>query len=756
MVRRFVQIFIPALILLGLALSPTLVEGQTGLMGVRIPAGVQPEWGPGVELDGKVIDYGSFTWTVLSPAKLAELESAGLPYQAYPNPYALTLGGQTFDPLISPPQLSPEGQAIPDPGQPGLHLLQFHGPTKSAWLDTLQTNGLEVVQYIHPFTYVVWGESAALASQGQREFVRWTGGYLPAYALPAQNRVLEGKTSHVRILVYPKAGLSQTIQAIEALGGSVLGASTGLDPTFDLLACLLPADKVEAVAALPGVYTIQPVPTDGGNRGEMSNQVNADNTDSSNRTFPGYLDWLGKIGLSGQGVIIANVDSGLDQNHPDLVNRVLPCSGTTCGNETASGHGTHTAGIMAGDAAAGTQDGFGFLRGLGMAPGANLVEQLYSPTYTDEGGMLTLMTESYRNGAVISGNSWGPSASALGYDADTRWVDIGVRDADPDTPGDQPLSYVLSIMNGYGGTSSQGTPDEAKNILSVGSTIMQYGDGRQNLNINNLSNNTAHGPALDGRNIPHLVAPGCYVDSTNYPGSGYLLRCGTSMASPHVSGAAALFLETYRHQFGVDPSPALVKATFLPVAHDLAGDLDANGLAMGHPFDSKQGWGRLNADAVLNFPGEVRYFDQEVVFNETGQTWTQDIILSSPVPSLKVMLTWTDAPGHGLGGTTPAWVNDLDLSIKIDNQTYFGNNFGPDGFSLPGGTPDWMNNTEGIFLGALPEGTYTLTVTAANISGDGVPSVAGGTDQDFALAIYIPDTPPEEPRYHYIFPIFFR
>ena len=176
---------------------------------------------------------------------------------------------------------------------------------------------------------------------------------------------------------------------------------------------------------------------------------------------------------------------------------------------------------------------------------------------------------------------------------------------------------------------------------------------------------------------------------------------------------------------------------------------------MGHPFDSKQGWGRLNADAVLNFPGEIHYIDQEVAFNDTGQTWSQDITLTSPVPSLKIMLAWTDAPGHGLGGATPAWVNDLDLSITIGGQTYYGNNFGPDGFSLPGGTPDGINNTEGIFLSALPEGTYTLTVTAANISGDGIPSLAGNTDQDFALVIYIPDTPQEEPPYKYIiFPIF--
>jgi serine protease AprX len=120
------------------------------------------------------------------------------------------------------------------------------------------------------------------------------------------------------------------------------------------------------------------------------------------------------------------------------------------------------------------------------------------------------------------------------------------------------------------------------------------------------------------------------------------------------------------------------------------------------------------------------------------------------------MLAWTDAPGHGLGGSTPAWVNNLDLSIELDGQIYYGNNFGADGLSAPGGTPDAKNNTEGLFLGPLDEGTYTLTVTAAQISGDGVPSFGSSTDQDFALVIYLGEAQPDQPRYKYIFPLFFR
>jgi len=491
---------------------------------------------------------------------------------------------------------------------------------------------------------------------------------------------------------------------------------------------------------------------DGGDRGEMSSQINVGNVDGSNLAYTGYEDWLSSVGLSGDGVIIANVDSGVDQTHPDLVNRIIDCTGTTCGNFTVSDHGTHTAGIMAGDGSSSVLDAFGFLRGLGMAPGARLIEQLYYPTYQGEDGMLTLMTDSYTNGAVVSGNSWGPSGTAQGYDEDTRLVDVGVRDADPVATGNQQLSYVLSIMNGNGGTSTQGSPDEAKNTFTVGSTVMQQSSGAQYTNINDLSYNTAHGPALDGRTIPHLVAPGCNVDSTGLS-DGYVLKCGTSMASPQVTGSVALFIEYYRQLYSADPSPALVKAAFLPVAHDLAGNRDADGGTLGHPFDSKQGWGRLDANAVLNPTPNitVNYFDQETLFTETGQTWVYPLSDLGDLYNLRAMLVWTDAPGPGLGGETEAWVNDIDLALTVGSDTFYGNNFGVNGLSTTGGSADGMNNTEGIFLNFLSSPSITFTISAANIASDGVPYNGDDTDQDFALVIYITrlDTV-------YRFPIFFH
>ncbi|NLN70444.1 MAG: S8 family serine peptidase [Chloroflexi bacterium] len=756
MARRILQLFVSALLILLMAPLPPQAEAQVPIVGVRIPIETKSVGSRALGVLGEiVIDYGAFIWVVMSAEELDALQQSGVPALVYPNPYLLTLGGETFDPLLSPPRSNLEWQALSHPNEPGLHLVQFLGPTKDEWLAELEAAGLEVVLYIHPFTYVVWGDPDMLTGKTRGDFVRWTGDFLPAYALSPVFRTQAIEPIQVRILLYPRAGLDETLQAIEGLGGTQISSQSGLDPVFDLITCTLPTDRLPAVAVLPGVYTVQPVPTDGGERGELSDQVNAGNINHINQAFPGYLSWLGQMGLSGQGVVMANVDNGIDQSHPDLLNRMISCSGSTCGNDVFSDHGTHTAGIMGGDGSSGEVDSAGFLRSLGTAPGASLVEQLFSPTYTHSGGMLTLMTQSYQNGAVISNNSWGVAGTPRGYDADTRLVDVGVRDADPDEPGNQPLTYVLSIMNGYGKTSTQGTPDEAKNVFSVGSTIMQDGAGNQNLNINNLSANTAHGPALDGRNLPLLVAPGCYVDSS-LPNSDYGTKCGTSMAAPHVSGAIALFFEQYRGKFGVDPSPALVKAAFLPVAHSLAGHLDANGKVLSHPFDSKQGWGRLNLDAVLNPPGMVFYYDQAHIFNASGQTWSTKLTFEAPVQFLRAMLTWTDAPGHGLGGATQAWVNDLDLSLEIDGQVYYGNRFNAEGLSIPGGTPDTKNNTEGLFLESLPEGTYTLTVTAANISGDGVPNFGGDLDQDFALAIYYTEAQKPSFSYQYIFPLFFH
>jgi subtilisin family serine protease len=727
--RTFSVLLALALCLAALPLSPLSASEAGESTAVRMPAAAYRASG----LEAKAaFDYGSFVWFEATPQDLVRLEASGLPYQVYPDAYTLSLGEWSFDPLQGSPAMPAGWDQVRTLG-PDLHLVQLASPTRTVWLDTLAGLGLQVVQYIHPFTYVVWGGAAAIEQATTAGFVRWTGPFAPAYRVLPQWRTLPEQEIRASVLMVRAAGTDETLRSIEAMGGQ-LADRANLNETFEIANLSISGARFKEAAQVPGVYSIQPEPLVGGPRGEMADQINVNNHDGNNQAFPGYKTWLDSVGLHGNGVVIANVDAGVQNTHPDLVNRMLPCTGQTCGGSAQSSHGTHTAGIMAADASSGVKDGYGFYRGLGMAPGANLVEQLYSPYYSWPDGMLLLMYESYGNGAALSGNSWGPSSYPQGYDNDTMQVDIGVRDADADAPGNQPFSFVLSIMNGNGGVSTQGTPDEAKNIFTVGSTKMQTRGGAQILAIDDLSSNTAHGPALDGRKIPHLVAPGCYVDSTTT--GGYTTMCGTSMASPHVSGAVALFIEYYRSLFGVDPSPALIKAAFLPVAHDLAGHLDADGGLLGHPFDSKQGWGRMDAEAVLSPSVEVQHWDNPLILDNSGEEWVQALVPADPAQPVRLMLTWTDAPGHGLGGNTPAWNNDLDLVVEAGGDTYLGNYFGADGWSLPGGNADYRNNTEGIFLGPVPPAGFTVRVVAANIDSDGVPGLGDTTDQDLALVCY--------------------
>lgn len=681
-------------------------------------------------------DYGTFQWLSVDAAELARLRAARLQVAVVEAPFELALGGLRFDPSSAPPALPSgwerSGSARSD--EADLRLVQFAGPARQRMLDELRSAGAEPLQYVHPFTYVVWSSRAALERAARRSAdVRWSGDFAPAYRVQPQWRALSADLVEARASVY--RGAAGVEAALRAAGASIRDVRA-IDRHFASIRFSVAGDRFAQIAAIAGVYSVRPVPTDGGLRGEMSAQVNAGNLDAGDLAVPGYPAYLSGIGVDGAGVVVADVDGGVYDTHPDLVNRMLPCAGSSCGGSAVDTHGTHTAGIIAADGSSGVRTANGFLRGLGVAPGANLIEQLYEPTFTQAGGMLELMTQSVRNHAVISANSWGPAATPQGYDDDTRQVDVGVRDADPDARGDQPLHYVLSIMNGYGGVSSQGSPDEAKNVFTIGSTKMQSSPTVQYAAIDDLSDNSGHGPARDGRSIPAMVAPGCDVDSS-LSATGYGLACGTSMASPQVSGASALFFEYYRGRFGSDPSPALVKAAFTAVAKNLTGRRDADNQVMTRLFDNRQGWGRLQIDPVLAPQQAVQYVDQTVVFDDTGERWTHTYEADDPGQPMRIMLAWTDAPGHGLGGATPAWNNDLDLRVAAGGETFLGNALDDDGWSVAGGSADGRNNTEAVFLQpAQHGGSVTIEVLAADVNSDALPNGGDDTDQDFALVCY--------------------
>lgn len=700
-------------------------------------------------LPAEAIDYGGFIWLPETAATRARPPGRA---QAFERPFDYEIDGIRFDPARGFPDFDPEWMASRRDLPEDFHLVQFYGPVKPDWLEALRELNLDPVQYRAPVSYIVWGRPGVVARARNLSFVRFGARLPPLMRVPGRDRHSPEAHSNAMALVY--AGrLTQTIDTLEALGVTVRTVRAS-GSQLDQLHLDAEPGLFARLAAIPGILALQQIADDGGPRGEMSNQSVA-NGFSDGQIVPGYRDWLAGAGLSGEEIVVSVVDGGIHRSHVDFDGRFRECVSagealTSC-TSASNFHGTHVAGAIAGSGRTETLDGNGFLRGLGMAPAAWLVEQRY-PEFIDYGddsegsmvpdGMLTIFREAALSGAVISNNSWGPAGTPRGYDIPTRHVDMITRDADPDTSGSQPVLPVWAIMNGNGdrgdsacAPSSLGAPDEAKNLLSVGSTALQASE-RGPFDI---SANSAHGPACDGRQVPQLVAPGCSTDSTaSIHDSAHSLNCGTSMAAPVVAGAAALFFEQHRKRFGTLPSPALTRAVLSATARDLAGQLDANSKVLTHRPDRKQGWGRLNAARALQPPSHLTLIDQLVTLTATGQSWEGSYAVHRAEDPVSIRLAWTDAPGLGTGGTTPAWVNDLDLVVSVDGTVYYGNDIDPaTGFSRPGGTQDGKNNLEGVVLS--PEqhqgGEILIEVLAANIPADALDPWQPVTPrQDFALA----------------------
>jgi hypothetical protein len=313
-------------------------------------------------------------------------------------------------------------------------------------------------------------------------------------------------------------------------------------------------------------------------------------------------------------------------------------------------------------------------------------------------------------------------------------LDALTRDADTGTAGQQDFTFVFSAGNsGPGnGTSRITSPKEAKNIITVGSSR-----GHRAGSINDISSFSSRGPAVDGRIEPTVSAPGESIvsarattgalcgESPATDGFGLYSFCsGTSMASPQVAGSVALIHDWWRERNdGADPSPAMDKALLV----NSATDMKVRDIPNRH-----EGWGRVNLKALFDPTDSKILADQSVVLSELDASHDLQITTADPSKPLRVTVVWSDAPGEP--GAEPALVNDLDLSVTAaDGTTYLGNFFVA-GRSVADGEADRLNNVENVYLDA-PSGSYSVSISAFGLPGDGVPGMGDQTDQDFALVI---------------------
>ncbi|MCE7082973.1 S8 family serine peptidase [Streptomyces sp. ST2-7A] len=230
-----------------------------------------------------------------------------------------------------------------------------------------------------------------------------------------------------------------------------------------------------------------------------------------------------ELGLDGQGLTIAIVDTGIDASHPDLADRVVEqinFSGAPDIGDVA-GHGTHVGSIAAGTGAA--SDGLY----TGVAPGADLLDV---KVLDNMGGGL--------ESDVIAGMEW-----AVEQGADIVNMSLGYFVTDAVHPVEEALErlsaesdtlFVVAAGNEGPFTSSLRAPGTAEAALTVGA--LERDD--------TVADFSSSGPRFrDGAPKPDLTAPGVEIMAAEVGTGGYFPGSGTSMAAPHVAGAAALLAQ---------------------------------------------------------------------------------------------------------------------------------------------------------------------------------------------------------------------
>ncbi|MFI7519691.1 S8 family serine peptidase [Micromonospora globbae] len=300
-------------------------------------------------------------------------------------------------------------------------------------------------------------------------------------------------------------------------------------------------------------------------------------------------DVWSQYGVNGQGVTIANIDTGVQFDHPALVNSYRGNNGDgtfdhnynwfnaagTCATPCdGDGHGTHTMGTMAGSDGGANQ--------IGVAPGvkwiaANGCCPSDAALVTSGQWMLEPTDLNGQNPDVskrpnIINNSWGtrvPSNDPFMEDVTLAWKASGIFG-------------VFSNGNNGPGCATSGSP---------GSLASNYSAGAYDVN-NNIASFSSRGPGQNGEIKPNISAPGVNVRSS-IPGNAYASISGTSMAAPHLAGAIALLWSAAPALVGdVDATRALLDNTATDSPDSQCGGTDDDNNVFGE--------GRLDALALLN------------------------------------------------------------------------------------------------------------------------------------------------------------
>jgi len=269
--------------------------------------------------------------------------------------------------------------------------------------------------------------------------------------------------------------------------------------------------------------------------------------------------------VTGQGIKVAIVDTGIDPNHPDFDGRIAQRKDFTGEGDTdKNGHGTHVAGIVGGS---GTK-----YRGVAPECVFYIAKVLRGNGSGSTSDVMAGVEWAVQQGAQVINLSLGSDGACDGTDALSVLCDVAVA---------QGVVLCVAAGNAGPGASTVGSPGCAKTVITVGATTKS----------DQVASFSSRGPTSDGRIKPDVCFPGANIVACRASGTSmgtpidawYTSASGTSMATPHATGACALLLQA---KPGL--SPQQIKDTLMNTAKDLGLDANTQGKGRAQVFVAYQ------------------------------------------------------------------------------------------------------------------------------------------------------------------------
>jgi subtilisin family serine protease len=482
-------------------------------------------------------------------------------------------------------------------------------------------------------------------------------------AVPRDASAGPGTPGSIRVIVQKRAAADTAPElAVRRLGGQVTRAL----PIVAGFAATVPATVVGELARLPGVRAVTP---DGRVRVQGTTS-----TSTIRSVYPKTIraDAVWKRGITGRGVTVAVLDTGVAPNLADLSGRLVQVKDDLTGQTTPCknlsgeldcndryGHGTFIAGLVAGNGA--SSGG----RWKGVAPEARIlsVKAAGADGSADVSNILAAIqwVVSFKDRYDIRVLNL-----SLGTDSTQDWR-VDPFNYAVERAWAAGMTVVVAAGNKGPAPKTITKPADDPWVVTVGATDDR---GTAGLGDDWLPDFSGRGPTAHGLAKPDLAAPGAHVVSLRAPGStidsrfpnyvdgAYRQGSGTSMATGVVSGAAALMLQA-NPRF----TPDRVKHALVATARGAAstdpmavgaGVIDANAAAFSAPAGlANQGLARSNGQGSLALSrGSVQVKADDplgtVLGPVLGATLTAQLLLWNPggytgarwVPSDWYLSTW--------------------------------------------------------------------------------------------------------------------